>query len=91
MRNHNTKLNISSKEELVENAKGHNVHKIDWKGPGWYYIFKYNQKCPRGCCYDDVFEAISAKSYSEMISHEIRELSYKLKESRKLSKVALKN
>jgi hypothetical protein len=58
------------------------VQIIKWDGPGWYYIFRYSQPCPRGCCRDDVFEAISASKWAEMLADKIKDLAYQLKEAR---------
>jgi hypothetical protein len=81
MRYPNSKLNVNAKEEFVSDAR---VQKIDWVGPGWYFIFKYTQKCPRGCCYDDVFEAKSLKKWKAELSEEIRNLEYRLRDVKEL-------
>ncbi len=58
------------------------VHKIDWKGPGRYVVLRYSQKCPRGCCYDGVYEIVPAAAVVEEVREEMRRLASLLKEAR---------
>lgn len=78
------KVNAENEEELREKAKGFRVVKIDWNGPGWYFIYHYSQPCPRGCCHDDVFEAQSASARACEIQDEMRSLADDLREAREL-------
>lgn len=61
---------------------GGRVQKAQWTGPGWYYLFKYIQRCPRNCCDDMVFEIVSASEWASTIADEMKVLSAKLKEAR---------
>lgn len=37
--------------------------------PGWYHLYEYKQRCPRGCCYDYYIQLRDACSYlSELYS-----------------------
>jgi hypothetical protein len=74
----------SLEEARVASEKPHHyrVRKIHWEGPGWYYITKYEQRCPRNCCYDDVIKMVSAKARSDEVADEIRELAGQLREAR---------
>jgi hypothetical protein len=53
-----------------------------YSGPGWYMVLSYQQKCPRGCCYDSVHEVIPASEVADEVRDEIRELASMLKEAR---------
>jgi hypothetical protein len=87
MRNPQSKLKCETEQELKDAASKPyfcRVQKINWDGPGWYYIFRYSQRCPRNCCDDDVFEAISAKKRAEDLADEIRKLASQLRDVRTL-------
>jgi len=87
MRDPQGKLKFSTEEQLREAANKpyfFRVQKINWDGPGWYYIFKYDQPCPRGCCRDNVFEAISASNWAAELAQEMKDLAQQLKEARGL-------
>jgi hypothetical protein len=53
-----------------------------YDGPGWYKVLSYQQKCPRGCCYDSVHEVIPAADVENEIKDEMKELAWLLKEVR---------
>lgn len=81
------KLKVETEEKLREMAKKpyfYRVQIINWDGPGWYYIFKYSQPCPRGCCCENVFESMSAKQWAGEITQKMKDLAYQLKEAREL-------
>jgi hypothetical protein len=87
MRDPKSKLKCDTEQQLKDAASKpyfYRVQIINWDGPGWYYIFKYDQPCPRGCCRDNVFEAISKKKWEQRIVEEIRDLAYQLREVRSL-------
>lgn len=79
------KVNATTEEELRQKAKGFRVVKVDWDGPGWYFIYHYSQPCPRGCCFDQVFEAQSASDRANEIQSKMRELASNLKEAKELA------
>lgn len=60
------------------------IVRIDWTGPGWYAIFTYDKPCPRGCCRDNVYEAIPVSKWADLIADEIKNLASQLKEARSL-------
>lgn len=53
-----------------------------FEGPGRYYLLSYSQRCPRGCCYDDVHELLSASDTAIEVREAMRDLAYILKSSR---------
>ncbi len=55
----------------------------EYNGPGKYRLLQYQQRCPRGCCYDDVVELVSATDIIKEIREKIIELSYIMKEARR--------
>lgn len=52
--------------------------------PGYYYLMKYRQPCPRACCEDDVHELIYSIDLISEIKENMYNLSDLLKEARKL-------
>ena len=80
------KVDAKTEEELQEKAEDFRVVKINWDGPGWYFIYHYSQPCPRGCCHDEVFEAQSAADRAYDIQSKMKDLADDLKEARKLAK-----
>lgn len=76
-------LEFEDKSQIVERAKNSRVIDINWSGPGWYYIFRYSQPCPRGCCRDSVYKAISSAEWCKDLAEEIKDLSSQLREARK--------
>jgi len=57
----------SDKEEYPESM----FQNGSYQGPGKYWLLMYSQKCPRGCCYDDVYELISEQDFKEEIKEEL--------------------
>ncbi len=43
-------------------------------GPGRYYLLEYSQRCPRGCCFDDVNELMSESEAKDEIKEAIEHL-----------------
>lgn len=58
------------------------VHNGYWDGEGNYAISSYSQKCPRGCCYDDVLEIRPAYSRELEIKEAMQKLAQELKEAK---------
>ena len=58
------------------------VRKGEWRGPGWYYVTHYSQKCPRGCCYDAVCEITFAENRAEEIRCAMRDLAQELSDAK---------
>lgn len=58
------------------------VQKGEWEGPGKYLRMSYQQKCPRGCCYDSVNKVLSANDVASAVKEEMRALAQILKEAR---------
>jgi len=50
------------------------VQKGSWCGPGKYMFLSYSQKCPRGCCYDDVHELLTPSEVVDEIESKIGDL-----------------
>lgn len=87
MRDHKALKKFETEEQLREEASKpyfSRVQIINWDGPGWYYIFRYSQPCPRGCCYDSVFEAVHASKQAKELASEIKDLASELKRAREL-------
>jgi len=85
MRDVQMKMKFETEDQLKELASKPyfcRVQIINWDGPGWYYIFRYSQPCPRGCCRDSVFEAITAKQFVQNVSEEINDLKRQLSEAK---------
>jgi len=61
--------------ELEEAASGNDVRKLDWEGEGYYAIYQYGQRCPRGCCYDSVYEARPIADHISDLEAHIEDLS----------------
>lgn len=58
------------------------VQKGTYTGPGRYMVLSYEQRCPRGCCYDSVHEVVSASTIVEEVRQEITNLASILREAR---------
>lgn len=52
--------------------------------PGYYYLLRYRQPCPRACCEDDVMELVYSVDLISEIKENMYNLSNLLKEVRKL-------
>jgi len=77
------KVKVETEEELREKAgSDFRVVKVKWDGPGWYFIYHYSQPCPRGCCHDEVFEAISASDRAYELQQKIKNLAQELRSIR---------
>ena len=59
------------------------VQKGKYAGPGLYMLFNYSQRCPRGCCYDSVYEVMPADEVAEMAKSDMIELAEILQTARK--------
>jgi hypothetical protein len=66
---------LNSEKDVKERCR---VNKINWAGPGWYYTATYSQRCPRGCCYDDVLDIEPASERVAELEEAIRELNDEL-------------
>jgi hypothetical protein len=44
------------------------VQQGKWMGTGEYILLRYEQKCPRGCCYDDVNEILTVEQFNEIVN-----------------------
>jgi hypothetical protein len=64
-------IEVSSQEEAHTITRGYRVIDNKFTEPGRYMVLHYQQKCPRGCCYDDVCELISIKDVVEEIVYDI--------------------
>lgn len=60
------------------------VQKGTWAGPGRYLVLSYSQPCPRGCCYDSVFEVLSSEDVASQAREVIRENADLLREAKRL-------
>ena len=58
------------------------VNKGEYNGNGNYLLLKYQQRCPKNCCYDDVVELISAKDVIYQVKEEIVDLAQILRTAR---------
>lgn len=58
------------------------VQKGKYAGPGRYLQLRYEQPCPRGCCYDSVGELLTAAEVIEQVKEEMRDLTYVLKRAK---------
>jgi hypothetical protein len=58
------------------------VQKGAWAGPGKYMLLSYEQRCPRGCCYDSVYEVLSAADVADDAKDQMRDLAGILKQAR---------
>ena len=45
-----------------------------YQGPGRYMLLQYSQRCPRGCCYDNVNELLSAEEARSEVEEQMRDL-----------------
>lgn len=69
-----TNLKLYKTLECDESYFRSDIQIGDYKGAGWYLVVSYQQKCPRGCCYDTVCKTIPANEVVEMIEEEIEKL-----------------
>lgn len=58
------------------------VQKGTYAGPGNYLLLGYSQRCPRNCCYDDVYEMVPAAEVLEELKGEMSRLARLFKEAR---------
>lgn len=83
-------IHLNSEDEANERAKKANygsqadVWKIknNWNGPGRYMELTYQQRCPRGCCYDYAYEIVPANEVAAEVAYQMRELAEILKAAR---------
>ncbi len=78
-------VRIRNKEELDKmiSKGGYRVVMKDvWKGDDNYYLREYTQRCPKGCCYDNVFELSSVEEEISELKEQMRDLANRLKEAR---------
>ena len=67
---------FNSKEEidLMASKSMCRIKIVNWTSIGWYFITNYQQKCPRGCCYDSVIEFTHKSDRMNAIRKEMRNL-----------------
>jgi hypothetical protein len=58
------------------------VNKGNYNGPGKYLLLEYQEKCPRGCCYDDVVELMSTSDVIYEVKEEMKDLANLLRTAR---------
>ena len=75
-------IEIKSQEYFnkIQNGRA-NYGKFD--GPGWYLKLNYREKCPKGCCYDDVVELLSSDDVIIEVQDKMKEYADLLKQSKK--------
>ncbi len=73
---------IDSAETMDKLAEGYRIRHLEWNEPGWYWNTVYNQKCPRGCCYDHVIKFISATGRVDELKHKIIAMAHELNTAR---------
>lgn len=80
-------------EQEFNNVKrcGNLIYNPDWQsrvqmgtyaGPGRYLLLSYQERCPRNCCYDSVYELLSAQQVVIESKEQMRELAETLKKAR---------
>ena len=74
---------IVSEVDHKKILSGHRIQRGDYKGPGRYMYFYWQQRCPRDCCYDDCAELIPASEVINLVKEQITSLAEVLKEARK--------
>lgn len=77
-----TWIQIKSEGDFNLAQDGVRVKKGCYQGLGWYLELCYSQLCPRGCCYDQVIELITANEQVEYIKDKMRDLAWDLKTAR---------
>lgn len=77
-----TWLFAATEASFDEPAEGSVIKKIDWCGPGNYYTYRTSQRCPRGCCWDRVYVAITADEWIGELRREIESLQAKMDKAR---------
>lgn len=85
MLRHNGKWCRFDTKEALEQASRQSQCRVkiaNWVAPGWYFITNYSQKCPRGCCYDNVIEFTFVTDRIDAIKKEIRNLADFLRSAR---------
>lgn len=75
------KLYIKNLEQFIEVKKA-TIEIGEFTKPDYYYVLRYSQRCPRGCCYDDVCEIITKEQYIKELKEKITEYAYQLKKAR---------
>lgn len=53
--------------------------------PDYYIVLRYSQRCPRGCCYDDVCEILTKEEYISELKENIGKYCNELKKVRELN------
>lgn len=74
-------IQINSLKEFDSYQNGR-CNKGEYSKPGKYMIFEYNQRCPRGCCYDDVVELVHSDDIVYEIKEKMTDLANLLKEAK---------
>ncbi len=74
-----------TKEEMEEAAKGNDIQDTNWEGEGYYAVYRYSQRCPRGCCYDSVYETKPLVDHMAELEDHIESLQSSMKYYRDLN------
>lgn len=80
-------------EQEFNNVKrcGRLTYNPDWQarvqigtyaGPGKYLLLSYQERCPRNCCYDSVYEVLSAQQVVTEAKEQMREFAELLKRAK---------
>jgi hypothetical protein len=64
-------IRFETEEELKDWLRDARVQKNGWDGPGYYAQYTYSQRCPRGCCYDDVREAVPLQEFIDELEESV--------------------
>lgn len=74
--------NLKAYGKLEKDDWSSDVQVGTYEGEGWYMMISYSKRCPRGCCYDTVYEVIPASQVAEELKEEMIKLADMLKEAR---------
>lgn len=75
---------INNLEQFIEVKKA-TIEIGEFIEPNYYYILRYSQRCPRGCCYDDVCEILTKEEYISELKENIGKYCDELKKVRELN------
>lgn len=78
-------IECKTKEEWAKAMGSPAIRHGEWEGPGYYAKFSYSQRCPRGCCYDDVTELKPITEHISDLKNHIRNLASSLRYYRELN------
>jgi hypothetical protein len=59
-------------------TNGYDERNVEWEGPGWYFLERYNKPCPRNCCMDNCIKLYPASELLYGLQRNLEQLQNKI-------------